>query len=566
MGVNVNDYDCSGWATVNDLKCSDGRTIKYGAFIADEGKVVPLVWNHRHDNPENVLGHAMLYNKDRGVYAYLKFNETEPGQNAKQLVYNGDVSALSIFANQLKQNGSDVVHGNIREVSLVLAGANPGAYIDCIMEHNDEADGECAVLYTGETLELMHSDEDSNDNSTDQEEKKDMGDGKEKTVQDVYETLNEEQRKVVEFLVGQAVQDALDGKFDEDGEDDEMKHNLFYGEDNGEDVIMHAEAMDAIIKDGKRCGSLRESFLEHSAEYGIENIDWLQPEFRDYNGGDIPFIKNEPSGWAKVVTDGVHHTPFSKIKMMFADIRADEARAKGYAKKSKYKVEQVITLLKRQVTPTTVYKKQKFDRDDLVDIDDMAKVGWIKGEMRTMLDEELARAYIFGDGRTALDDDKISETNIIPVVSDSELFTIQKEVTVADGTTLPEAIIDAAVEVQDNYEGSGNITMFMDATKVTACMLLKDADKRRMYKDINELATAMNVDRICKVPSTILPAGVYGVALDLKDYNVGADKGGAINMFDDFDIDYNQQKYLIETRCSACLTKPFSAFVLKAEG
>lgn len=562
------DCDFSGYVTKANTRCRDGRIIDPNAFSSHDGQSVALMWDHQHQDPTNILGKVFLEHRDDGMYGYGYFNDTEMGQEVKKMLIHGDITSLSIWANHLKQSGPLVKDGTIREVSLCLAGANPDAWIDYVA-HSDDADydDEMFVYIGDKECELQHSATNDEENTLAHADdvngkgpEKKVAENKEKTVGDVLDELTEEQRAVVDYLVEAAANSALAQAA---SEEDTMKHNAFDNNDGTNDVLAHSEFAAAVIEDGKRYGSMKESFIAHSEEYGIEQIDWLQPDFKDVNGGEIPFIKNEPSGWTKIVTAGVHHTPFSKIKMLFADIREDSARAKGYSKKGKYKQEQVISLLKRQVTPTTVYKKQKFDRDDLVDIDDMTKVSWIKAEMRMQLDEELARAYIFGDGRSVVDDDKISESNIIPVVSDQPLFTIQKTVTVPDGASLAEAIIDASVEAQDDYEGSGNITMFMDATKVTACLLLKDTNKHRLYKDIKELATAMNVDTICKVPANIFPDGVYAVALDLNDYNVGADKGGAINMFDDFDIDYNQYKYLIETRCSAALTKPFSAYVLK---
>ena len=379
---------------------------------------------------------------------------------------------------------------------------------------------------------------------------------KEKTVQEVFDTLNEEQKTVVYALIGQALEDAENG--DNGGED--MKHNLFDSDES--DYLAHSEeALGVILADGKRFGSLKESFLQHADEYGIKDIDWLFPDAKNLE--NTPgFIKRTPDAWVDVVMNGVKHTPFSRIKMMFADIREDEARAKGYTK-GNLKKEEVFGLLKRTVEPTTIYKKQKLDRDDVIDITDFDVVSWLKGEMRMMLDEEIARAIIFGDGRTALDPDKIKDTNIIPVCKDAALYTIHA--TVAKNAAAKD-MITAIVKAQDQYEGSGNTTMFVANTTVTDMLLIEDTNQHRLYKDINELALACSVSKIVKVPASIIPAGVKAVIVDLKDYNVGADKGGAVNMFDDFDIDYNQQKYLIETRCSGALVKPFSAIVIEEEG
>lgn len=561
------DYDFCGWATRNDLKCSDGRTIRKDAFKDNDGQKVPLVWNHQHNEAFDVLGHAMLENRDEGVYAYCKFNDTESGKTAKLLVQHGDVNRLSIYANKLKQQGSNVMHGVIREVSLVLAAANPGAYIEDVIAHGEASDDE-AVIYTGENIELYHSDK-----KEENKEETKVAD-KERTIQDVFDEMTEEQKNVVYAMIGMALEE--NGAIDEDeeinhsdeGDGEDMKHNIFDndGAQGNENVLSHAE-METIIGDAKRYGSLKESFLAHAADYGIDQIDMLFPEYKSVNGDAPQFIKRNSDGWVDTVMNSVHHTPFSRIKMVFADLREDEARAKGYMK-GKLKKEEVFGLLKRVVEPTTVYKKQKLDRDDTIDITDFDVVAWLKSEMRMMLDEEIARAILFGDGRTALSEDKISETNIIPVIRDADLYTIKKVVTAESNEKLGHAIITAAVKAQDDYEGSGNTAFYTAASTITDMLLLEDADGRRMYKDMNELALAMNVNKIVKVPASIVPSGIYGVIVDLNDYNVGADKGGAINMFDDFDIDYNQMKYLIETRCSGALVKPYSAIVLKsgAEG
>ena len=550
-------YDFSGWATKNNLLCSDGRTILKDAFKHNDGQTVPLVWNHQHNEPNNVLGHALLENRDEGVYAYCTFNDTESGQEAKKLVQHKDVCALSIYANQLKQQGMNVIHGAIREVSLVLAGANPGAFIDSVIAHGEESNEE-AVIFTGEDIVIEHADNkcETEESKMDNEEKKPDG---EKTVGEVFETFTDEQKNVVYAMIGQALEDA--GVSDEENEEEnDMKHNVFDNDTQNENVLSH-DAMNTIIADGKRFGSLKESFIQHAAEYGIENIDWLFPEAKHLNNPPA-FIDRQPNGWVKIVMNGVHHTPFSRVKSMFADITADEARARGYVK-GNLKMEEVIKLLKRTTDPTTVYKKQKLDRDDVVDITDFDVVSWLKAEMRTMLDEELARAYVFGDGRSAVSADKIDDTKIRPIISDVDLFTIKKTVTPGENETLGHAIIRTVVKAQDEYRGSGNLTFFTKAGVVSDMLLLEDTQGHRLYKDINELALACGVNRIVKVPDSIVPIGYHGVIVDLNDYNVGADKGGSINMFDDFDIDYNQQKYLIETRCSGALTKPYSAIALK---
>lgn len=563
------DYDFSGWATKNDLKCSDGRTIRHNAFKDCDGVEVPLVWNHSHGEPENVLGHALLKNMDEGVYCYGTFNDTSSGQVAKVLVQHGDIKALSIYANQLKQIATDVVHGVIREVSLVHAGANPGAYIDTVIAHSDDTDEE-AIIYTGEPLSLFHADEKSDCNKDEKEQPEDKKDGEksdekksdDKTVEEIVNGMSEEEQNVLYALLGQALGESGkdDSKKENENskEDKEMKHNAF-DNDNKDNALMH-DGLNTILKEAKRYGSLKESFLAHAADYGIEDIEFLQPEAQ--NIYDKPqFINNQPSDWVSKVINGVHNTPFAKVQMMFADITEDEARAKGYIK-GKLKKEEVFKLLKRSVTPTTIYKKQKFDRDDLVDAE-FDIVPWIRQEMELKLDEEKARAYIFGDGRSSSDEEKINEANIIPVIADSDLFTIKVEVTPKSGESLEHAIITNAVLAQDDYQGSGNTTAFIEAKQVSKMLLMEDQFGHRLYKDMKELASAMGVGEVVKVPAGVCPADFYGVILDLRDYNVGMKNGGKKTMFDDFDIDYNQQKYLLETRQSGALTRPYSAIVLK---
>jgi hypothetical protein len=554
------NYDFSGWATRNDLKCSDGRTIKKDAFKENDGQTVPLVWNHQHGDSDNVLGHALLENRPEGVYAYGFFNDTERGQNAKLLVQHGDITGLSIYANKLKQVGGDVMHGVIREVSLVLAGANPGAYIDSVLTHGEYNEEE-GVIYTGENISLYHAEKEEPKEEIEtvkvEEEKKMPTENKERTVQDVIDTMSEEQKNVMYALIGMAVEDAKK----EESEEEDMKHNLFDGDNmQDENVLSHSD-MQEILRDAKRCGSMRDAFLQH----GIDNIEYLFPDAKEYSNGAPGFINTQPSGWVKTVMNGVHHTPFSRVKMTFADITVDEARARGYIK-GNFKLEEQFSLLKRTVSPTTVYKKQKLDRDDVVDITEFDVVPWLKAEMRTKLDEELARAFVFGDGRSAISDDKIDESCIIPIINDTtnNLYAMDVTVTPNQDEALGHAIIRTVVKAMDSYEGSGNTTYFASADKVSDMLLLEDGMGHRLYKSIDELATAMGVEKIVKVPASIVPAGKYGVIVDLNDYNVGADKGGAVNMFDDFDIDFNAQKYLIETRCSGALTKPHSAIVLSA--
>jgi HK97 family phage prohead protease len=559
-------YDFSGWATRANLKCSDGRTIMRDAFKQNDGQKVPLVWNHQHNDPNEVLGHALLENREDGVYAYCSLNDTEAGKTAKLLIQHGDISALSIYANQLKQNMSNVVHGNIREVSLVLAGANPGASIQSVIQHGATIEDE-AMIYTGEELSIMHSDDPKPPVEKPEKPEKNTDENGE-TIGDIFNTLDEKQKEVVYALIGEALENN-----NSEGGDNTMKHNVFdqSEEQNSENVLSHSE-MQTIIEDGKRFGSLKESFLQHAEEYGIENIEYLFPEAKSLNTPP-DFIKRE-MGWVQTVMSGVHHTPFSRIKSMFADITADEARARGYMK-GKLKKEEVFGLLKRTTTPTTIYKKQKLDRDDVIDITDFDVVAWLKSEMRMMLEEEMARAILIGDGRLPSSDDKINEQNIRPIWKDEELYTIRGIVKGddSDKAALATEFIDQSVRSMTDYRGSGSPTAYMTAEMLTECLLLKDTNGKRIYSNENEVATAMRVSKIVTVPVMNNQTRKEGsdtytlqaIIVNLNDYNVGADKGGAINMFDDFDIDYNQQKYLIETRCSGALTKPFSAIVLETK-
>lgn len=558
-----NTYDFSGWATKNDLKCSDGRTIRKDAFKDCDGMTVPLVWNHDHTEAFNVLGHAELENRPEGVFTYGYLNDTEMGRHAKELVRHGDITSLSIYANKLQQVGGNVMHGVIREVSLVLAPANPGAHITDVIEHSDimgdYEDGD-AYIECGDAPVLRHEEE-----SKPEEELKHNDEGEkkmaEKTLKDVIDTMNEEQKEAMYTVVGLA----LEENSGNDEEDDDVKHNVFEN-DNEENTLSHAE-MNEILADGKRYGSLKESFLQH----GIDNIEMLFPDNKALTT-QPEFYKRDMS-WVDVVMSGVHHTPFSRIKSTYADITADEARARGYVK-GNIKVDEVIAVLKRTTNPTTIYKKQKLDRDDVIDITDFDVISWLKGEMRMMLNEELARAFLVGDGRSASSDDKISETNIRPIWTDDDVYTIKQLVTVAQNATddaKAKAIIRAAVKSRKDYKGSGNTVFFTTEDYVTDMLLMEDTTGRIIYDSMDKLATAMRVRRI--VTSPVLEGlqrtvgattrDLVGIIVDLSDYNVGADKGGAVNMFDDFDIDYNAQKYLIETRCSGALTKPKSAIAIE---
>ena len=661
-------FDFGGWATKNDLLCADGRTIRKNAFKDDDGRTVPLVWQHNHEDPTRVIGHALLENRDEGVYAYGTFNDTDIAQHVKELVRHNDVCSLSIYANKLKQSGGDVLHGVIREVSVVLAGANPGAMIEFpIMEHGEESETE-AVIWTGdeslvhgEGMELEHTDKevadekkaaskdaDEEKTASKDQKKEDPDDGDDdETVQDVLDSLNEKQKmaveyligeamngkgvshsddeddldeeddishadgdeeddetigdilhtltpkqkKVVEFLIGTAMQQAEAEEDEESDSDNEAKHSI---EEDEEDTTManvfekngpvnehegntlsHAQLM--TLQEEMKKGSLKEAVLAHSVEYGIENIEYLMPEYREYSGNGAPqFIKRDQT-WVNKVMSGVHHTPFAKVKTTFADITEAQARARGYIK-GHLKREEVFKLLKREVNPKTVYKKQKIDRDDAIDLSNgFDMVAWLKSEMRMMLDEELARAFIIGDGRADDSDDKIDEDKIIPVFKDAALFTIRKELEVGQDQDRADALVDAVTYAWEDYQGTGNCVAFMTRREHSGLKLLKDRMGHRIYKNDSEIASALGVREIVFLPQmgdqttvredstshkTFKPLVII---VDLDDYNVGADKGGSVNMFDDFDIDYNQQKYLIETRCSGALTKPYSAIVIEEE-
>lgn len=560
--------DFSGWATKSDLLCSDGKIIDKGAFACDDGAVVPLAWNHNHDDPFNVLGHALLENRDEGVYAYCSFNDTEAGRTAKDLVMHGDIKALSIYANKLKKNGNHIEHGRIREVSLVYAPANPGAYIKSVVCHSDDDEDEGAEIYTGETLFLTEDDiEHAETNTKIEKENPDMETNKNnnnKTVEDVINSMTEEQQNVMYAIIGQALEDAgVDTN--EEGDDEDMKHNIFSDSDDiySGDVISHADIDDA-IKGAKREGSMRDSFIAH----GIDDIEYLFPDAKTTT--NVPeFIKRD-TGWVANVMSGVHHTPFSKIKSIFADITADDARAKGYIK-GHLKKDEVFTLLKRTTQPTTVYKKQKMDRDDVTDITDFDVIAWIKSEMRMMLDEEIARAILIGDGRLTSSDDKIDETCIRPIAKDEDLYTIKALVEVEESATATDkarAFIRGAIKARKDYKGSGSPVLYTTEDVLTDCLLIEDSLGHLIYDSVAKLANVLRVKEIVTVPVMENVKGknggdLLGVIVNLQDYNIGADKGGAINMFDDFDIDYNQQKYLIETRCSGALTKPYSAISLE---
>ena len=555
-------YDFAGWATRNDIRCADGRTIRKDAFADCDHTIVPLVYQHDHNSPNNILGHALLENREEGVYMYGSFNDSAAGQDAKAAVEHGDITQMSIYANKLKQVGGNVMHGIIREVSLVLAGANPGAVIEFpVLSHSDDDDDICeCIIKTGENI-LIHS---NNEEETNVDEK---------TIEDILNTMNDEQREVVDYLVGAAIlAEEDDEDYEEGDENKDMKHNAFdMTMDDSNDALMH-DALDTILSDGKRFGSLRESFLAHAEDYGIDSIDYLFPDAQ--NVTDTPqFIKRETE-WVADFMNRTHHTPFSRIKSLFANITEDEARAKGYIK-GKYKKEEVFSLLKRTTTPTTIYKKQKLDKDDVNDITDFDVVTWIKSEMRLMLDEEIARACLVGDGRLASSDDKINETNIRPIWTDEDLFTIKALVSVKSTDTddvKAKNFIKTAIKARKNYKGSGTPTLYTTADVITDCLLIEDGVGRRIYNTINDLATALRVSKIveCEVMEGLsrndsgTTKNLMGIIVNPTDYNIGADKGGSVNMFDDFDIDYNQMKYLLETRCSGALVKPYSAIAIES--
>ena len=551
--MKMSNFDFSGWATRANVKCSDGRTILRDAFIKNDGQTVPLVWNHEHNDPNVVLGHALLENRPEGVYTYCSFNNTEQGKNAKELVKHGDIVSLSIYANQLKQDRGNVMHGNIREVSLVLAGANPEAFIDSVIMHGEYVE-EDALIYAGDQQLVMHSEEEishseaeetntKNDISKENEEMPN-----EKTVKDVFDEMTEEQKNVVYAMVALALDQKNEGE-----KEDNMKHNVFDNYEDDKEVLSHSD-MAMILSDAKRAGSLKEAVLEH----GITDIEYLFPDNKTVTNTP-EFIKRDTS-WVSKVMNSVHHTPFSRIKSVFANLTEAEARAKGYIK-GHQKVDEVFSLLKRSVNPTTIYKKQKIDRDDMIDITDFDVVSWIKGEMRMMLDEEIARAILVGDGRLGSSDDKINEANIIPIAKDASLYTIQAS---CDFSNTPKDIIRTLLMARKNYKGSGNPTLFTTEDVLTELLLLEDTTGRMIYESEEKLARVLRVKEIVTVEvmeSAVDANGdpIIAIVCNLNDYNVGADKGGAVNMFDDFDIDYNAQKYLIETRCSGALIKPYAA-------
>ena len=576
------DYDCSGWATKANVQCYDGLTIAQDAFRECDGRVVPMVYNHDHGDIGNVIGHCLLENRPGGVYCYAKFNNTDSGNTARKCVENGDLNAFSIFANGLQKVGKTVKHGLIREVSLVLAGCNPGALIDEVIKHSvdEDYDGGEAFIYNDSGLSLTHGMdpngdpleelEHSADGGKTREEAK-MADEKnmntEETVEDVFNTLTEKQKNVVYAIIGSTMASKDDGE-----EDDTVKQNVF-DKDTHETVLKHSmDEIDNIVKTAKSHGSMKQAFEDamdaDELTHSIDNVEWLFPD--DHVLDTPPHVIDNDQTWVGKVMNGVHHIPFSRIKSMSADLTEEDARAKGYIK-GNFKKEQVFGLLKRSTSPTTVYKKQKMDRDDIADITSFDVIVWLKKEMRTKLNEELARAYLIGDGRNTASDDKINEGNIRPIVNDDDFYTIKVQAAVASGAdtvTKIKAAMNASLKARKDYKGSGNPTLFTTEDNLTDMLLLEDKIGHRLYKNEAEVAQAMRVKEIVTVPQMAGMKGskggeLFGIVVNLADYTVGADKGGAVNMFDDFDIDYNQQKYLIETRCSGALTVPFSAMAIE---
>ena len=595
-------YDFVGWATRNDLTCSDGRIIRHDAFKDCDGKRVPLVWNHQHNDVSNVIGYADLENNPGGVVAYCAFNNTEKGRDGKECVMHGDVVSLSIYANQLKQVGANVMHGVIREVSLVLAGANPGAYIEEVLSHEDSDGLYSAEIYADQPIELCHAD------SEDEEEKEEKPMAKEeggKTIGEIVDTMNEEQKQALYALVGMAAEGAGADDDEEDEDDSEggsdMKHNVFDSASTGIYTGAAPVDMNLIHSEAKKLGSykaaienmIEDGTLQHSVPtpipmdgmtgpsqstanqtYGFRDPDMLFPEYKSLNTPP-EWIKRD-TGWVSGFLNGAHHLPFSRIKSQFADLTGDQARARGYLK-GNTKKEQVFSLLKRTTDPQTIYKKQKMDRDDTIDIVDFDVIAWIKSEMRGQLDEEIARAGLIGDGRLASDDDKISEDHIRPIATDVPLFTIRATVNPGrNEQEMAKNFINSAIKARKTYKGSGNPTLYTTEDMLTAMLLIEDGIGHYMYTE-QELCTRLRVSKIVTVEvmegfhvdttdfDQETGVELLGIIVNPADYSFGADKGGAVALFDDFDIDVNQMKYLIETRCSGCLTKPFSAIRLTKE-
>ena len=578
MGFNPNDYDFAGYATMNDILCSDGRIIKRDAFKAQDGSRIPLLWNHDHQDINDVIGHADLENRSDGVYAYCKFNNSENAKMAKEIVQHGDISSLSIYANKLKQMGNEVLHGVIRELSLVHAGANDGAQIDWVLAHSDDPEAGEGFIYNGNlpiTI-LCHSDDKTNvpkegDTKVPDNNQKPTQQQSNKTVEDVINSMTEEQQKVLYALVGAASEGELDD--DNEGGEPTMKHSVFDNDYNSDEALLHSAIINDAIKDAKKYGSMKESFIEHAAANNITDINMLFPEPTELN---VPptFIKKDET-WVSDIMGSVHHVPFSRVKTTFATLDADEARARGYIK-GNMKKEIALALLKRVTTPTTVYIKLKMDRDDVVDITSFDVIEWQRAEMRSQLNKELALAMLLGDGRNPSSDDKINEQNIRPVVSDDDMYTIKYTIkegkdykitgsSYSDNDSVYKGVIRGAVKARKDYKGSGRPTFYTTEDVLTNLLLLEDQNGRVIYESEDKLATAMRVSKIVTIPEMENYKDIYGIIVNMADYTAGADKGGAVNTFDDFDIDYNQMKYLMETRMSGALTTPYSAIVLKKD-
>lgn len=584
--------DFEGWVTKNNVVCGDGLVIKENAFAHNDRQTVPLVYNHDHNSIDNVLGYCELENRREGVWGRAFLNDTESGEIAKKIVKHGDVKAFSIYANSLKKDGNKLLHGDIKEVSLVLAGCNPGAHIKYVdMAHGENGEHEEAIISfiddpedngNDETIEhsdekpeneaIAHSDDKKEEPAVADETKETKTEGK--SIKEVFngamDKLSKEEQDAIYAVVGMALKD---DESNNEGEDEEMKHNVFDNDEKEEKgtYISH-EAMGVIIGDAKRYGSMKESVIQHSEEYGIDGIEWLFPEVHNMNTTP-EFIKRDTT-WVDDVFNGAHKVPWTRIKSVFADITEDDARAKGYMK-GNYKKEEVFSLLKRTTQPCTIYKKQKMDRDDVVDITDFDVISWIKTEMRMMLNEEIARAILLGDGRPASSDDKINEQCIRPIYKDEAFYSIKNLVEFANDDTAAiktKKTIDSIIRSRKFYKGSGNPTLFTTEDFVTDCLLLEDGIGHKLYKSVGEVATALRVSKIVTVEvmegvsrvDNGVTKDLIGIIVNMKDYSVGSDKGGSVNMFEDFDIDYNQQKYLIETRCSGSLTKPFSAIVVES--
>lgn len=585
--LSTTNYDFAGRATCANVLCSDGRTILPDAFKHQDGEIVPLIWNHRHEDVFGVLGSALLHSRNGDIYAYCAFNDTEQGKAAREVVRHGDTPSLSICANQLRHNDKrGVMHGVIREVSLVIAGANPKAKIESVrlMHSEDGAEYDEEIhVYTGEGIELFHSDEKSDKEDPKVEDTKNPAPdtGKEKTIKQIYDEMTEEQQAVCQIMVGQALEDAGVGGNDDNNEDDNkeetnMKHNVFDNDSRQDDTLMHADIVNNAIADGKRFATLKDSILAHAAENNITDIQELFPNEHDLHMPPEWYKENDDS-WVAKVMRGVHHVPFSRVRALFAKMDEATARAHGYIKGNEKQVGLKLSILKRTTKPTTVYIKMAMDRDDLIDIQYDA-LPWIRAEGRKVLDAELARAYLFGDGRDPGEDDKIDELCIRPILTDDPMYTITYTVTdgkdfhndfnsASENDSEAKGVIRGAIKARKGYKGSGNVTFFTTEDLITELLLIEDQNGRRIYESEAALCTALRCKEIVTVPELEQEkyADVYGIFVNMADYQVGADKGGQVTTFEDFDIDFNKEKILMETRCSGALVKPKSAIVLKKQ-